>query len=89
MTQPARNENPSAPRPYALSPQGEETRRHHHDGAQHDGRPLVFMGYVCLDTHAYAGGALSALDVAADVLYQADQAGTYRGEFKLEEFQRY
>ena len=57
--------------------------------SQQNGRPLVFMGYVCLDTHAYGGGALSALDVQADIVYQADQLGTYRGAFKLEEFQRY
>jgi serine/threonine protein phosphatase 1 len=55
--------------------------------SQKSGRPLVFMGYVCLDTNAYGGGALSALDVHADVVYQAEQTGAYRGEMKLEEFQ--
>ncbi len=56
--------------------------------SQQTGMPLVFMGYVCIDTYVYGSGALSALDVVADVLYQADQEGNFRGEFRLEEFQR-
>lgn len=55
--------------------------------SQKNGMPLAFMGYVCLDTNAYGEGALSALDVQTDVVYQADQTGTYRGELPLEEFQ--
>jgi len=57
--------------------------------SQKSGLPLVFMGYVCLDTNAYGGGALSALDVTSDILYQADQSGIYRGELPLADFETY
>jgi serine/threonine protein phosphatase 1 len=55
--------------------------------SQKSGVPLVFMGYVCLDTNAYGGGALSALEIGADTVYQADESGTTRGPFPLEAFQ--
>lgn len=45
---------------------------------QVDGRPGVYDGWVCLDTWAYRGQYLSALDVAADVVYQANQTGATR-----------
>ncbi|HVJ84918.1 MAG TPA: metallophosphoesterase family protein [Caulifigura sp.] len=57
--------------------------------AQRNGVPLVFMGYVCLDTNAYGGGALSALDVNADQVFQSEQSGYYRGRFPLDQFQQY
>jgi len=55
--------------------------------SQKSGVPLVFMGYVCLDTNAYGGGALTALDVGTDTIYQADQGGGVRGEFPLDVFE--
>jgi serine/threonine protein phosphatase 1 len=55
--------------------------------SQKSGVPLVFMGYVCLDTNAYGGGALSALDIQADVVHQADEQGTVRGPFPLSAFE--
>jgi serine/threonine protein phosphatase 1 len=55
--------------------------------SQKAGRPLVFDGWVCLDTCAYCpGGALTALVVGEDRVYQADQTGAYRGEFALADF---
>jgi serine/threonine protein phosphatase 1 len=54
---------------------------------QKSGVPLVFMGYVCLDTNAYGGGALSALEIGTDTVYQADQMGGVRGPFPLDAFQ--
>ncbi len=51
---------------------------------QQDGRPLVMPGWVCLDTFAYGGGWLSALDVEANQIYQANEAGEAR-EFSLPE----
>jgi serine/threonine protein phosphatase 1 len=55
--------------------------------AQKSGIPLVFLGWVCLDTNAYGErGALSGMDVKADVIYQAEQSGRYRGEFPVEAF---
>jgi serine/threonine protein phosphatase 1 len=56
--------------------------------AQRSGVPLVFFGWVCLDSNAYGPhGALSGLDVHADVIYQAEQSGTYRGQFPLSVFE--
>lgn len=55
--------------------------------AQNSGRPVVFDGWVCLDTCAYCEqGALSALVLGDDLLYQADQRGTFRGVFSLTDF---
>ncbi len=43
------------------------------------GDPLVFPGWVCIDTMAYADhGWLTCLDVNTDVIYQANQAGDFR-----------
>jgi serine/threonine protein phosphatase 1 len=47
--------------------------------AQPGGRPVGGANYLCLDTCAYCPrGALSALDVATDTLWQATQAGELR-----------
>ena len=47
--------------------------------AQSGGRPAADRGYLCLDTCAYCPrGALSALDVGSDVIWQATQAGELR-----------
>lgn len=45
---------------------------------QAEGLPLVFPGWVCLDTDCQRGGWLTALDVAADWIYQANEAGQTR-----------
>jgi serine/threonine protein phosphatase 1 len=55
--------------------------------SQRNGVPLVFPGWVCLDTNAYGPrGALSALDVINDVVFQAEQSGHYRGAVPLGAF---
>ncbi|MBX3441875.1 MAG: serine/threonine protein phosphatase [Planctomyces sp.] len=56
--------------------------------SQRGGVPLVFMGWVCLDTNVYGDrGALSALDVLNDEIYQAEQSGRFRGRFPLAAFE--
>ena len=42
---------------------------------QPSGMPLVFDGWVCIDTWAYGKGRLSCLDVSSGMLYQSNQAG--------------
>lgn len=49
---------------------------------QKNGYPLVMPGWVCLDTDSQRGGWLSALDVDANWVYQANEAGELR-EFAL------
>lgn len=46
--------------------------------AQRDGMPLVFDGWVCIDTYAHGGGWLTALDVQADHIHQTSQHGGVR-----------
>ena len=50
---------------------------------QASGIPYVGVGWVCIDTLAYGGGALTALDVTNDLVYQAQQSGAYRGGIGL------
>ncbi|HUG93929.1 MAG TPA: metallophosphoesterase [Planctomycetaceae bacterium] len=40
-----------------------------------NGVPAVLPGWVCIDTHAFGGKPLTALDVEADLVYRADQQG--------------
>lgn len=47
------------------------------------GLPAVFPGWVCLDTWAYSGMYLTALDVETDEFFQAQQTGAYRGGLTL------
>lgn len=55
--------------------------------AQQTGLPLVLPGWVCIDTCVYGeAGALTALDVDNDLVYQADESGTDRGCYPLEDF---
>ncbi len=49
------------------------------------GVPAVLPGWVCLDTWAYNGLYLTALDVATDEVYQAQQSGVFRGGVTLAE----
>lgn len=45
---------------------------------QAEGVPLVFPGWVCLDTYAYGGQYLTCLDAGSNKLYQAKQTREYR-----------
>lgn len=55
--------------------------------AQASGLPLVIPGWVCIDTHAYGeNGALTAIDVDNDLIYQAEETGHYRGCYPLEDY---
>lgn len=45
---------------------------------QSDGVPLVFNGWVCLDTFAHGGQWLSALDVQTNEVFQASEDGQTR-----------
>lgn len=51
---------------------------------QKRGLPLIFPGWVCLDTDCQRGGWLTALDVDADWVYQANEQGSTR-DFALGE----
>jgi len=53
--------------------------------AQKDGQVWVGNGWVCLDTYAYGGMFLTALDVESDLVYQARQSGEFRGPISLGE----
>jgi serine/threonine protein phosphatase 1 len=46
--------------------------------AQRDGRPLVFEGWVCIDTFVHGTGWLTCLDVGSDYVYQTSQTGKSR-----------
>lgn len=55
--------------------------------AQESGLPLVLPGWVCIDTCVYGeNGALTAIDVDNDLIYQSEESGKYRGCFPLEDF---
>jgi serine/threonine protein phosphatase 1 len=45
---------------------------------QKAGYPLVFAGWVCIDTDCQRGGWLTALDVYDDWIYQANERGETR-----------
>jgi serine/threonine protein phosphatase 1 len=45
---------------------------------QKNGYPLIFPGWVCIDTDCQRGGWLTALDVDADWVYQANEQGATR-----------
>jgi serine/threonine protein phosphatase 1 len=51
--------------------------------AQKDGLVWIGNGWVCIDTFAYGGMFLTALDVGQDVVYQARQTGEFRGPISL------
>ncbi len=50
---------------------------------QKTGEPLYMPGWVCLDTFAYGGGYLTALNLDTNLLYQARQNGECRLEVPL------
>ena len=52
---------------------------------QSDGVPLVFDGWVCIDTYPHGGKWLTCLDVQKDHVYQASQLGDKR-EFALSRY---
>ncbi len=49
------------------------------------GVPAILDGRVCIDTFACGSGWLTCLDVEADLVYQANQAGESRGPIPLDE----
>ena len=53
--------------------------------SQADGVPLVFEGWVCIDTLPHGGKWLTCLDVGSDRVYQASQEGETR-EFALSRY---
>jgi serine/threonine protein phosphatase 1 len=42
------------------------------------GEPLVFDGWVCIDTGAHLGGWLTALETRHNIAFQANQLGEFR-----------
>jgi len=52
---------------------------------QKDGIPLVFNGWVCIDTFAHGGKWLTCLDVETNNVWQASQLGETR-EFPLSRY---
>lgn len=46
--------------------------------SQKNGLPLVFDGWVCIDTFAHGGQFLTCLDCGTDRLHQTNQSGAYR-----------
>ena len=53
--------------------------------SQTDGVPLVFNGWVCIDTFPHGGKWLTCLDVDTDRVYQASQNGETR-EYDLSRY---
>ena len=53
--------------------------------SQKDGIPLVFDGWVCIDTFVHGGQWLTALDVESDLVVQASENGKVR-EFHLSKY---
>ena len=53
--------------------------------AQKDGLPLVFDGWVCIDTYAHGGKWLTCLDCGSDHVIQASQDAEVR-EFPLSKY---
>ena len=52
--------------------------------SQRSGWPLQWPGWLCIDTRVYdRGGWLTALDVNADTIHQANQDGDTRGPIPL------
>jgi len=52
---------------------------------QKSGRPLVWDGWVCLDTGAYRGNPLTCLEIETDLVYQADENGKLYSARPLQE----
>ena len=50
-----------------------------------DGIPHMANGWVMLDTSAYRGGFLTALDLQSGEIFQATQGGAFRGGVYLDE----
>jgi serine/threonine protein phosphatase 1 len=51
--------------------------------AQKSGQVWVGDGWICIDTYAYGGMFLTALDLGHDLVYQASQTGEFRGPLPL------
>ena len=55
-----------------------------HSGVSY-GAPLVANGWICLDTLAYSGGVLTALNLQTDEIIQSRESGEFRGGVYLHE----
>lgn len=55
--------------------------------SQKSGVPLLADGWICIDTFAYGGQFLTALDVEADRLWQAHASGRVR-EFTVDDLRK-
>ena len=53
--------------------------------SQTDGFPLIFDGWVCLDTYPHGGKWLSCLNVETNQMFQANESGETR-EFPLSQY---
>ncbi|MEQ9408219.1 MAG: metallophosphoesterase family protein [Fuerstiella sp.] len=51
--------------------------------SQSSGRPAVCDGFICIDTKAHGSLWLTCLDVENDIIWQASQAGEFRGPIGL------
>lgn len=52
---------------------------------QPSGLPAILDGWVCIDTHAYGGMFVTAVDVGSNEIYQASQAGLTRKGVRLDD----
>ncbi|MBT4866033.1 MAG: serine/threonine protein phosphatase [Planctomycetaceae bacterium] len=52
--------------------------------SQRSGKPLVFDGWICIDTWVYGDGWLTCLDTSAELVYRSKQDGSYEGPVALE-----
>ena len=53
--------------------------------SQRSGQPLLWPGWVCIDTRVFETGWLTALDCGCNRLYQAHESGETRGPVALPE----
>jgi len=53
--------------------------------AQRSGNPLVFNGWVCIDTWVYGEGWLTCLDTSAGLVYRSKQDGSCEGPVPLDQ----
>ena len=55
--------------------------------SQPSGKPLLWDGWICIDTRVYETGWLTALDAGSNLIYQAHQSGQTREPLPVAEFQ--
>ncbi len=52
---------------------------------QSSGLPALTAGWICIDTYAYAGMMLTAVDLSNDLFYQTHSNGNFRASFSFED----